>query len=120
MLFRSLVYKALSALSEKTGLDAMEAFDKVLENAMPLVETKPRKVGGATYQVPVEVRPVRRQTLAIRWLVIFAKKRSERGMDKRLAGELIDAYNNTGGTIKRKDEVHRMAEANKAFAHFKY
>ncbi|MBR1925511.1 MAG: 30S ribosomal protein S7 [Clostridia bacterium] len=117
---QSIVYDALDVLEQKTGLSAMEALDKVLENVMPLVETKPRKVGGASYQVPVEVRPARKQTLAIRWIVLFAKKRGERGMENRLAGELFDAYNSTGGAVKRKDEVHRMAEANKAFAHFKY
>lgn len=117
---QNLVYDALDVLAEKTELSAMEALDKALENVMPLVETKPRKVGGANYQVPVEVRPARRQTLAIRWIVLFAKKRSERGMENRLAGELVDAFNATGGAVKRKDELHRMAEANKAFAHFKY
>lgn len=117
---QGLVYDALDILAEKTGVGAMEALDKALENVMPLVETKPRKVGGATYQVPVEVRPARKQTLAIRWIVLFAKKRGERGMENRLAGELVDAFNSTGGAVKRKDEVHRMAEANKAFAHFKY
>lgn len=117
---QEIVYKALDILAEKTGVGATEALDKVLENAMPLVETKPRKVGGATYQVPVEVRPARRQTLAIRWIVTFARKRGDRGMENRLFGELFDAYNNTGGAVKRKDEIHRMAEANKAFAHFKY
>ena len=117
---QSIVYDALDVLEQKTVLSAMEALDKVLENVMPLVETKPRKVGGASYQVPVEVRPARKQTLAIRWIVLFAKKRGERGMENRLAGELFDAYNSTGGAVKRKDEVHRMAEANKAFAHFKY
>jgi len=117
---QEIVYQALDILAEKTGIGAMEALDKVLENAMPLVETKPRKVGGATYQVPVEVRPARRQTLAIRWIVMFARKRGERGMEQKLVGELLDAYNNTGGAVKRKDELHRMAEANKAFAHFKY
>ena len=117
---QGIVYDALQILEQKTGLSAMEALDKVLENVMPLVETKPRKVGGASYQVPVEVRPARKQTLAIRWIVLFAKKRGERGMENRLAGELFDAYNSTGGAVKRKDEVHRMAEANKAFAHFKY
>ena len=117
---QGIVYDALQTLEQKTGLSAMEALDKVLENVMPLVETKPRKVGGASYQVPVEVRPARKQTLAIRWIVLFAKKRGERGMENRLAGELFDAYNSTGGAVKRKDEVHRMAEANKAFAHFKY
>ena len=117
---QTIVYDALDVLAEKTGNGAMEALEKAMENVMPLVETKPRKVGGASYQVPVEVRPARRQTLAIRWIVLFAKKRGERGMEQRLAGELLDAYNATGGAFKRKEEVHRQAEANKAFAHFKY
>lgn len=117
---QSIVYNALDTLAEKSNMGVIEALDKVFENAMPLVETKPRKVGGASYQIPVEVRPVRRQTLAIRWLVMFAKKRGERGMENKLAGELLDAFNNTGGTIKKKDDVHRMAESNKAFAHYKY
>lgn len=117
---QEITYKALEILEQKTGVKAMEALDKVFENVMPLVETKPRKVGGATYQVPVEVRAARKQTLAIRWIVLFAKKRSERGMENRLAGELLDAFNSTGGAVKRKEELHRQAEANKAFAHFKY
>ncbi len=117
---QSLVYDALNILAEKTGTDAMEALSKALENVMPVVETKARKLGGATYQVPVEIRPARRQTLAIRWIVLYAKKRGERGMENRLAGELVDAFNSTGGAVKKKDEVHRMAEANKAFAHFKW
>ncbi len=117
---QEIVYDALTTLEGKTNVKAMEALDKVFENVMPLVETKPRKVGGATYQVPVEVRPARKQTLAIRWIVLFAKKRSERGMENRLAGELLDAFNGTGGAVKRKEELHRQAEANKAFAHFKY
>lgn len=117
---QGIVYDAFDILAEKTGLSAMEAFDKVLENLMPVVETKARKLGGATYQVPVEIRPARRQTLAIRWLVLYSKKRGERGMEQRLAGELVDAFNSTGGAIKKKDEIHRMAEANKAFAHFKW
>jgi len=117
---QNIVYDALDILAEKSGMTTMEAFDKVMENAMPMVETKARKLGGATYQVPVEIRPARRQTLAIRWLVLFAKKRGERGMEQRLGAEMVDAFNGTGGTIKKKDEVHRMAEANKAFAHFKW
>ncbi len=115
-----LVYDAMNILAEKTNENALDALTKALENASPIVETRPRKIGGATYQVPVEVRPARRQTLAIRWLVLYAKKRGERGMENRLAGELFDAYNGTGGSVKKKDEVHRMAEANKAFAHFKW
>ena len=115
-----LVYDAMNILAEKTNEPAMDALTKALENVAPIVETRPRKIGGATYQVPVEVRPARRQTLSIRWIVLFAKKRGERGMENRLAGELFDAYNGTGGAVKKKDEVHRMAEANKAFAHFKW
>jgi len=117
---QGVVWSALDMVAEKAGMPAIEAFDKALENAMPLLETKARKLGGATYQVPVEIRPIRRQTLAIRWIVVFAKKRSERGMENRLAGEIMDAFNNTGATIKRKEEMHRMAEANKAFAHYKW
>ena len=115
-----IVYDAMNKLAEKTNEPALEALSKAMENASPIVETRPRKVGGATYQVPSEVRPARRQTLAIRWIVLFAKKRGDRGMENKLAGELFDAYNSTGGAVKKKDEVHRMAEANKAFAHFKW
>lgn len=115
-----LVYDAMNILAEKTNEPALDALTKALENVAPIVETRPRKIGGATYQVPSEVRPARRQTLSIRWIVLFAKKRGERGMEHRLAGELFDAYNGTGGAVKKKDEVHRMAEANKAFAHFKW
>ena len=115
-----LVYDAMNILAEKTKESAMDALTKALENVAPIVETRPRKIGGATYQVPVEVRPARRQTLSIRWVVLFAKKRGERGMENRLAGELFDAYNGTGGAVKKKDEVHRMAEANKAFAHYRF
>ena len=115
-----IVYDDLEILENKTGLSAMEALDKVMENTMPVVETKPRRVGGSNYQIPVEIRPARRQTLAVRWLVKYAQKRNERGMEQRLGSELVDAFNNTGGAIKRKEEIHRMAEANKAFAHLKY
>lgn len=117
---QNIVYSAFDKAGAKLGLDGVEVFNKALENAMPVLETKARRVGGSNYQVPVEVRPERRQTLAIRWLVDFARKRSERDMDNKLAGELVDAYNNAGGAVKRKDEMHRMAEANKAFAHFKF
>lgn len=116
----SIVYDALDILEEKSGMKAMEALDKVMENAMPVVETKPRRVGGATYQIPVEIRPARKQTMAVRWLVKYAQKRNERGMENRLGAEFVDAFNNTGGAVKRKEEIHRMAEANKAFAHLKY
>ena len=99
----------------------MEIFNKAIENLKPVLETKARRVGGATYQVPMEIRPDRRQTLAIRWLVSFARKRGgEKEMEKKLASEILDAYNNAGGAIKKKEEMHRMAEANKAFAHFKW
>ena len=115
-----LVYDAMNILAEKTNEPALDALTKAMENVAPIVETRPRKIGGATYQVPTEVRPARKQTLAIRWIVLYAKKRGERGMEHKLAGELFDAYNSTGGAVKKKDEVHRMAEANKAFAHFKW
>ncbi|MGN1213019.1 MAG: 30S ribosomal protein S7 [Christensenellales bacterium] len=117
---QNIVYSAFDKAGAKLGLDGVEVFNKALENTMPVLETKARRVGGSNYQVPVEVRPERRQTLAIRWIVDFARKRSERDMDNKLAGELVDAYNNAGGAVKRKDEMHRMAEANKAFAHFKF
>ena len=120
-LAQRIVYGSFDIIKEKMDLDAMEVFTTALENIKPVLETKSRRVGGATYQVPMEIRPERRQTLAIRWLVTFARKRSgERGMDAKLAGEIMDAYNNTGASIKRRDEMHRMAEANKAFAHFKW
>ena len=117
---QTIVYDAFKAMGDKLNMDPMEIFKQAMENIMPVVEVKARRVGGANYQVPIEIRPERRQTLAIRWLVINTRKRSEREMSKRLAAELMDAYNNTGATIKKKDEMHRMAEANKAFAHFKY
>lgn len=120
-LAQSIVYGAFERVSEKTGVSAMEAYNQALENVKPLLETKGRRVGGATYQVPMEIRPERRQTLAIRWIVMFARKRNgERTMEEKLAGEIIDAYNNTGASVKRKEEMHRMAEANKAFAHYRW
>ena len=120
-LAQSIVYGAFDIVKEKLGLEPLDAFNQALENAKPLLETKGRRVGGATYQVPMEIRPERRQTLAIRWIVMFARKRNgERTMEERLAGELIDAYNNTGAAVKRKEEMHRMAEANKAFAHYRW
>lgn len=117
---QTIVYEAFNTAATKLGVDAMEVFNKALENAMPMLEVKARRVGGSTYQVPMEIRPERRQTLAIRWIVLFARKRSEKTMDARLAGELMDAYNMTGGAVKRKDEMHRAAEANKAFAHYRW
>ena len=115
-----IVYDAFSFMGEKLNMDPMEIFKQALANITPVVEVKARRVGGANYQVPVEIRPERRQTLAIRWLVINTRKRSEREMSKKLAAELMDAYNNTGGSVKKKEEMHRMAEANKAFAHFRF
>ncbi len=117
---QTIVYEAFDIASAKLGQDAMDVFNKALENAMPLLEVKARRVGGSTYQVPMEIRPERRQTLAIRWLVLFARKRGEKTMKERLAGELMDAFNMTGGAVKRKDEMHRAAEANKAFAHYRW
>ena len=117
---QTIVYEAFNTAATKLGVDAMDVFNKALENAMPMLEVKARRVGGSTYQVPMEIRPERRQTLAIRWIVLFARKRSEKTMDARLAGELMDAYNMTGGAVKRKGEMHRAAEANKAFAHYRW
>ena len=117
---QTIVYDAFTAMSEKLGVDAMEIFNQAMANVMPVLEVKARRVGGATYQVPVEVRPERRQTLGLRWLTQFSRARSERTMSERLANELMDACNNMGGSVKRKDEMHRMAEANKAFAHFRW
>lgn len=120
-LAQSIVYGAFNIVHEKLGLEPIDAFTQALENVKPLLETKGRRVGGATYQVPMEIRPDRRQTLAIRWMVFFARKRNgERTMEEKLAGEIIDAYNNTGASVKRKEEMHRMAEANKAFAHYRW
>lgn len=117
---QTIVYDAFKIASEKLGQDPMDVFNQAMNNIMPVLEVKARRVGGANYQVPMEVRPERRQTLAIRWLVMFARKRSERFMYLRLAGELMDACNETGGAFKRKEEMHRSAEANKAFAHFRW
>lgn len=117
---QTIVYEAFDIATAKLGGEALDVFTKALENIMPLLEVKARRVGGSTYQVPMEIRPERRQTLAIRWLVDFASKRGEKTMKDRLAGELMDAYNSTGGAVKRKDEMHRMAEANKAFAHYRW
>ena len=117
---QNIVYDAFKIMSEKLGQDAMDIFNQAMNNIMPVLEVKARRVGGANYQVPMEIRPERRQTLAIRWLVINTRKRSERGMSVKLAAELMDAFNNTGGTVKKKEDTHRMAEANKAFAHFRF
>lgn len=115
-----IVYGAIDIATTKLSMEPMDLLEKVMENVKPNLEVKARRVGGATYQVPMEIRPERRQTLAIRWLVLYARQRSERTMQERLAGELVDASNLTGGAVKRKDEMHRAAEANKAFAHFRW
>ena len=117
---QTIVYGALDRVQKKVNVEPMTAFQQVLDNLMPLLETKARRVGGSNYQVPMEVRPARRQTLAIRWLVNFARKRNEKTMEERLAGEMTDALNQTGGAYKKKEEVHKMADANKAFAHYKW
>lgn len=113
-------YGALKQLEEKTGENGGDVFDKALSNVMPNVEVRPRRVGGQTYQVPMEVRPERRRTLALRWLVTLARKRSGKSMTEKLAAELLDAYNNTGSAVKKKEDTHRMADANKAFAHYRF
>lgn len=117
---QGIVYDAFKAMSEKLGQEPMEIFNQAMENIKPMVEVKARRVGGANYQVPLEIREERRQTLAIRWLVAVARARSERDMSAKLAGELTDAYNNTGAAVKKKEDTHRMAEANRAFAHYKF
>jgi len=117
---QKVVYSAFDIIKEKTGKDPMEAYTEALNNIMPSLEVKARRVGGATYQVPIEVRPVRRQTLGLRWLVGYARKRGEKTMKERLAGEIMDACNNTGSAVKKREDTHKMAESNKAFAHFRY
>ena len=117
---QNIVYDAFKIMSEKLGQDAMDIFNQAMNNIMPVLEVKARRVGGANYQVPIEIRPERRQTLAIRWLVINTRKRSEPGKRAKLAAERMDAVNNTGGTVKKKEDTHRMAEANKAFAHVRF
>ena len=117
---QTIVYDAFAMVAEKTGEDALEVFNKAMDNIMPVLEVKARRVGGANYQVPVEVRPERRQTLGLRWLVSYARNRHEKTMAEKLAGEIIDATNGNGGAFKKKEDTHRMAEANKAFAHYKW
>ena len=117
---QSVCYDAFEMVAEKTGKEPMEVFNQAIANISPSLEVKARRVGGATYQVPVEIRPERRQTLALRWLVMFARKRGERNMYERLASEIIDASNNTGNAVKRREDMHKMAEANKAFAHYRW
>ena len=117
---QKIVYGALELAEEKVGQDGLDIFQKAVANIMPVLEVKARRVGGATYQVPLEVRPERRQTLALRWMTLFARQRSEKTMIERLGNEIVDAFNNTGASVRRKEEMHRMAEANKAFAHYRY
>ncbi len=117
---QQIVYGAFERVAEKTGRDALEVFEEALNNVMPVLEVKARRVGGATYQVPMEVRPERRQALGLRWITNYARQRGEKTMVERLAGEILDAINNTGGSVKKKEDVHKMAEANKAFAHYRW
>jgi small subunit ribosomal protein S7 len=117
---QSAVYSAFDRIREKTGNDPLEVFETAMKNIMPVLEVKARRVGGANYQVPIEVRPDRRTTLGIRWLVDYSRKRNEKTIEEKLANELMDAANNTGGAVKRREDMHKMAEANKAFAHYRW
>ncbi len=117
---QKIVYGAFEIVGEKTGKDPLEVFEAAMENVMPLLECKARRVGGATYQVPMDVRPERKQTLGLRWISVYSRQRSEKTMKERLAGEIIDALNSTGGAFKKREDMHKMAEANKAFAHYRW
>ena len=117
---QKIVYDAFDIVKEKTGKDPVEVFNEAMENIMPALEIKARRVGGATYQVPMEVRPERRQTLGLRWITLYSRNRGEKTMKERLAGEIMDAINGTGGAVKKREDTHKMAEANKAFAHFRW
>ena len=117
---QKIVYEAFEIVEEKTGKNALEVFEQAMENVMPSLEVKARRVGGANYQVPVEVRPERRQTLGLRWMASYSRLRSEKTMKERLAGEILDALNGAGGAAKKRDDTHKMAEANKAFAHYRW
>ena len=117
---QKICYDAFDIIKERSGKEPLEVFLQALENVMPVLEVKARRVGGANYQVPIEVRPARRQTLGLRWIVLFSRKRSERTMSERLANELLDATNNTGGAYKKKEDIHKMADANRAFAHYRW
>ncbi len=117
---QKIVYGAFSQIEEKEGKPALEVFEGAMNNIMPSLEVKARRIGGATYQVPIEVRPDRRQALALRWLVMFSRKRGEKTMVDKLAGELSDAFNNTGASVKRKEDMHKMADANRAFSHYRF
>ena len=117
---QKIVYGAFGRIAEQTGKEALEVFEEAMNNVMPALEVKARRIGGATYQVPIEVRPDRRQALGLRWLTFFARKRSEKTMEERLANEIMDAANNTGASVKKREDMHKMAEANKAFAHYRF
>ena len=117
---QKIVYGAFNRISEKTGKEALEVFEEAMNNIMPVLEVKARRIGGATYQVPIEVRPERRQALALRWLTVYSRKRGEKTQEERLANEIMDAANNTGAAVKKKEDMHKMAEANRAFAHFRF
>ena len=117
---QKIVYGAFDRVAEKTGRPALEVFEEAMNNVMPVLEVKARRIGGATYQVPIDVRPDRRQALALRWITLYSRKRSEKTMEERLAKELMDAANNTGASVKKKEDMHKMAEANKAFAHYRF
>ena len=117
---KKICYDAFEIVAQRTGKEALEVFEEAMNNVMPLLEVKARRIGGATYQVPIEVRPERRQTLGIRWMLMGARKRGEKLMCERVAGELMDAANNTGAAVKKREDTHKMAEANKAFAHYRY
>ena len=117
---QTIVYGAFNRISEKTGKEALEVFEEAMNNIMPVLEVKARRIGGATYQVPIEVRPERRQALALRWLTVYSRKRGEKTQEERLANEIMDAANNTGAAVKKKEDMHKMAEANKAFAHYRW
>lgn len=117
---QNIVYGAFNTVAERSGKEAIEVFEEAMNNLMPVLEVKARRIGGATYQVPIEVRPERRQTLALRWLTLYSRKRGEKTMQERLANEILDAANNTGASIKKKEDMHKMAESNKAFAHYRW
>ena len=117
---QKIVYGAFDRIANETGKEALEVFEEAMNNIMPMLEVKAKRVGGATYQVPIEVKPDRRQALALRWLTMFSRKRGEKTQEERLANEIMDAANNAGASVKRKEEMHRMAEANKAFAHYRF
>ena len=117
---QKIVYGAFSTVEEKAGKPALEVFEGAMNNIMPVLEVKARRIGGATYQVPIEVRPERRQALALRWIVLYSRKRGEKTMEDKLAGEILDAFNNTGASVKKKEDMHKMADANRAFSHYRF